>query len=424
MNRGQRRQGDSTVEYVEFREAQRQTTTWSRCCQQRQQQQQQQQHNHMRRHHPYFSSKTTSIPRSRRRSSSNMNDVVSSPVAGSLSSRGGSRLTMRMLPCHNLDKEQQLDNHHHHRHRPRLQRLPPRGGGGSSDISLPDETSDGEGKSIMSKIRNVVRNILESSERKSPIMSNFLRSCFRTVEKLTGLKVLPRRSAASISASSTNKKKKKSKSKKKKKTDTAAAADDDEGNNDNEGEAAENEKSGSSTSKSKQKQSKPKPKPQAVTPTTKEHLTTTIKSTNSNHRIQRELKEFIKHPPDNLSVQVGKNIRVWIVTMKGAKGTIYDGETFKLRVSFPKDYPTVPPSVYFLKGHIPKHEHVYTNGDICLSLLGKDWRPIMTAQSIAVSILSILSSATKKTLPMDNAAHASAKPGEYQKDWVYHDDNC
>ena len=71
-----------------------------------------------------------------------------------------------------------------------------------------------------------------------------------------------------------------------------------------------------------------------------------------------------------------------------------------------------------------KHEHVYTNGDICLSLLGKDWRPIMTAQSIAASILSILSSAQSKSIPMDNAKHAQNKPGQYQQDWVYHDDLC
>jgi hypothetical protein len=46
----------------------------------------------------------------------------------------------------------------------------------------------------------------------------------------------------------------------------------------------------------------------------------------------------------------------------------------------------------------------------------------MTAQSIAVSILSILSSAQSKSLPMDNARQALNKPGEYQKDWVYHDE--
>jgi len=153
------------------------------------------------------------------------------------------------------------------------------------------------------------------------------------------------------------------------------------------------------------------------------HLQKDLKSTSPNYRIQRELKAFLNDPPPNLAVKVGKNLRVWIVTMKGAKNTIYEGEVFRLRVGFPPQYPTVPPSVYFLPPNIPVHEHVYTNGDICLSLLGKDWRPTMTAQSIAVSILSILSSAQSKSLPMDNAQHAQNKPGQFQKDWVYHDDN-
>ena len=71
-----------------------------------------------------------------------------------------------------------------------------------------------------------------------------------------------------------------------------------------------------------------------------------------------------------------------------------------------------------------RHEHVYTNGDICLSLLGKDWRPTMTAQSLVLSIFSILCGARDKSLPMDNAKQAGMKPGQAQDNWVYHDDNC
>jgi ubiquitin-conjugating enzyme E2 W len=150
------------------------------------------------------------------------------------------------------------------------------------------------------------------------------------------------------------------------------------------------------------------------------HLQTNLKSTNPNFRIQQELYNFIKDPPDHLTVTVGKsNIRVWIFTQGVG---IYRGETFSLRIALPPKYPNVPPSVYFIGHTIPMHEHVYTNGDICLSLLGKDWRPTMTAQSIAHSILSILGSATRKSLPMDNAKHATNKPGQYQQDWVYHDD--
>lgn len=67
------------------------------------------------------------------------------------------------------------------------------------------------------------------------------------------------------------------------------------------------------------------------------------------------------------------------------------------------DYPSKPPSVYFLQP-TPRHEHVYTNGDICLNLLGRDWRPNMTAHTLALSILSMLSSAKEKKIPQDNQA--------------------
>ena len=149
-----------------------------------------------------------------------------------------------------------------------------------------------------------------------------------------------------------------------------------------------------------------------------------MKSSNPNYRIQRELKEFLSSPPPGLRVKIsGKNVRLWVITLSMPDNTIYSGDTYKLRVQFPNDYPTSPPSVYFLNP-TPRHEHVYTNGDICLSLLGKDWRPIMTAQSIAQAIMSILCGAQRKSLPMDNARHAGNKPGKKQDDWVYHDDNC
>lgn len=276
------------------------------------------------------------------------------------------------------------------------------------EISLPnDDDEEKDNRSIiLTKLRNAIRNILQFGDQKLPsIFSLLLRSCFKTAESITGISLLPLK-PTNRKADGKKKRSKAtndSQSKKKKKPI--------------------DEEMGKTKKKAIKKKSSnvEKKVPSAAT---KKHLDLSIKSTNPNYRIQKELKSFIKSPPPNLSVQVGSNIKVWVITMAGAKNTIYEGEVFKLRVSFPPQYPTVPPSVYFLKGHFPTHEHVYTNGDICLSLLGKDWRPTMSAQSIAVSILSILSSAQSKSLPMDNAHHATNKPGKYQKDWVYHDDNC
>lgn len=169
----------------------------------------------------------------------------------------------------------------------------------------------------------------------------------------------------------------------------------------------------------------PTTKPKRPDAASKKFLSNKMKSSNPNYRIQRELKEFLTPPPPGLSVKIsGKNVRLWIVSLSMPDNTIYAGDTYKLRVQFPPDYPTSPPSVYFVPPHMPRHEHVYTNGDICLSLLGKDWRPIMTAQSVAQAIMSILCGAQRKSLPMDNARHAGNKPGQKQDDWVYHDDNC
>lgn len=109
----------------------------------------------------------------------------------------------------------------------------------------------------------------------------------------------------------------------------------------------------------------------------------------------------MEDPPPNCNVALSGDIRKWIVTIKGLENTIYEGEEYQLEFVFPSTYPERPPAVYFLKP-VPRHEHVYTNGDICLNLLGRDWQPTMTARGIALSILSMLSSARIKKLPPDN----------------------
>jgi ubiquitin-protein ligase len=48
--------------------------------------------------------------------------------------------------------------------------------------------------------------------------------------------------------------------------------------------------------------------------------------------IVQELRDWLANPIENLNVAVGDNIRVWVVTLTGAKGTIYAGEKYKLKV--------------------------------------------------------------------------------------------
>ncbi len=156
---------------------------------------------------------------------------------------------------------------------------------------------------------------------------------------------------------------------------------------------------------------------------TQEHLEKAFTKGDGNNRVQKELRAFLANPPENCKLSVGANIRIWVVQVTGAEGTIFAGEKYKLKIVFPKDYPTKPPSVFFLKP-TPRHVHVYSNGDICLNLLGKDWRPTMSAQLLVVSIYSMLGSAKQKGMPQDNAMHADNPPGQQQEGWMYHDDRC
>jgi ubiquitin-conjugating enzyme E2 W len=242
-----------------------------------------------------------------------------------------------------------------------------RGGGGEQSDSL-----------VFTKIQNVIRSLLQVLERRLPILATLLKAFLGIIERILRIDLIPKKPILKTKKKTLRRK---------------------HGMKEEVQEMKRNTKS------------------------LNKHVTQKLSSKSPNYRIQKELREFIQHPPPNLKVKVGSNIRVWIVELTGAEGSIYEGETYRLRISFPPAYPTVPPSVYFLPP-TPQHEHVYTNGDICLSLLGKGWQPQMTAQSIAVSILSILSSASTKSIPMDNARHAQNKPGQYQKDWVYHDDKC
>jgi ubiquitin-conjugating enzyme E2 W len=108
------------------------------------------------------------------------------------------------------------------------------------------------------------------------------------------------------------------------------------------------------------------------------------------------------------SARDGLNVNViseteWQVQIQGAVGTLYENEDFVIRIRFSAEYPIESPEVVFLVP-APIHPHIYTNGHICLNILGEDWSPALTVQSICLSLLSMLSSATEKVSPPDNSS--------------------
>lgn len=115
----------------------------------------------------------------------------------------------------------------------------------------------------------------------------------------------------------------------------------------------------------------------------------------------------------------------WIVQMDCAPDSIYAGESYSILLVFDSTYPFNCPYVVFL-GKVPKHEHVYSNGHICLSTLSSDWSPCLTVEGVLLSLQSMLSSAKRKMEPPGNEAysrtHATSLPS--RTDWLFHDDTA
>jgi ubiquitin-conjugating enzyme E2 W len=160
--------------------------------------------------------------------------------------------------------------------------------------------------------------------------------------------------------------------------------------------------------------------------------TTTIEFNNKNpardtratRRIDKELEKFrIDAAGEGLDVTV-KSPSNWDVRIQGAVGTLYEGEQFILEVHFTNEYPMESPIVFF-KPPSPIHEHIYSNGHICLNILGSDWSPALTVKSVCLSILSMMSSATSKVRPDGDDRYSQRHPaGSNPKEtrWLYEDD--
>ncbi|KAJ3172685.1 ubiquitin-conjugating enzyme E2 W [Geranomyces variabilis] len=138
-------------------------------------------------------------------------------------------------------------------------------------------------------------------------------------------------------------------------------------------------------------------------------------------RLTKELRDLQANPPAGILIdKADDDLKLWKVVMSGAEGTLYQGEQFKLQFKFSNNYPLESPEVIFLDT-VPIHPHIYSNGHICLSILYDQWSPALTISSVCLSIQSMLSSATKKERPPDNAMYImTAKKSPKATTWAFH----
>lgn len=102
----------------------------------------------------------------------------------------------------------------------------------------------------------------------------------------------------------------------------------------------------------------------------------------------------------------------------GPPDTLYEGGVFRARLSFPYNYPVMPPTLRFLSEMW--HPNIYSDGSVCISILhapGEDrygyespeerWLPVHTVETILLSVISVLSAPNIESPANPEAARES-----------------
>ncbi|KAF8317902.1 ubiquitin-conjugating enzyme [Clavulina sp. PMI_390] len=120
--------------------------------------------------------------------------------------------------------------------------------------------------------------------------------------------------------------------------------------------------------------------------------------------LRRQLADLKKNPVDGFSAGLvdDDNLLVWEIVLIGPADTLYEGGFFRAILTFPPEYPLLPPKMRFVTQMW--HPNIYENGEVCISILhapGEDqwgyeaaserWLPIYTVETIMVSVTSLLS---------------------------------
>ncbi|KAJ2847855.1 Ubiquitin-conjugating enzyme E2 C [Coemansia brasiliensis] len=131
-------------------------------------------------------------------------------------------------------------------------------------------------------------------------------------------------------------------------------------------------------------------------------------------RLQSELMALMMAKPEGISAfPQPDNMLLWIATIEGALGTVYEGLKYKLAIKFPTDYPYTAPTITFTTPCW--HPNVDDRGNICLDILKEKWSAIYNVQSILLSLQTLLGDPNTASPLNGQAAQLWENQPEYKR---------
>lgn len=131
-------------------------------------------------------------------------------------------------------------------------------------------------------------------------------------------------------------------------------------------------------------------------------------------RLQQELRTLLMSGDSGITAfPDGDNLFKWIATLAGAKGTVYEGLSYKLTLEFPSGYPYQAPTVKF---QTPCwHPNVDQRGNICLDILKEKWSALYDVRTILLSLQSLLGEPNNESPLNAQAAEQWSNQEEYKQ---------
>ncbi|KAI0318195.1 ubiquitin-conjugating enzyme/RWD-like protein [Amylostereum chailletii] len=111
--------------------------------------------------------------------------------------------------------------------------------------------------------------------------------------------------------------------------------------------------------------------------------------------LRRQLTELTKHPVEGFSAGLvdDNNLLEWEILIIGSVAIFFPGGFFKARLTFPPEFPLLPPKMRFTTPMW--HPNIYPDGTVCISILhapgddqwgyedaGERWMPVHSIESI------------------------------------------